>query len=103
MHPYSRGYEPSNPFGYQKTSNPSPPQNHQPTNRGPLIYSSVPDLAGIASFIGNCVYMNFPYDELSILVVNISQPDFVPEIQPQDELSKRAKKRSHKKRMRRKD
>ncbi|MFS7912204.1 hypothetical protein Hanom_Chr02g00127161 [Helianthus anomalus] len=86
MHPYNRGYNPTNPFGYQETPNPSPPQNHQPTNRpsGPLIYSPVPDLAGIASSIGNCVYTNFPYDESSIPVVNLSQPDSVPETQPQD-------------------
>ncbi|MFS7949197.1 hypothetical protein Hanom_Chr06g00568761 [Helianthus anomalus] len=84
MHPFNRGYDPNNPFGYQENPNPSPSQNRQPTNRGHpqvLVYSPYPELAGIASYIGNCVFMNFPYDKSSIPVVNLSQPDFVPETQ----------------------
>ncbi|MFS7900909.1 hypothetical protein Hanom_Chr00s150663g01821881 [Helianthus anomalus] len=87
MHPFNRGYESHNPFGYQEIPNPSPPQNRQPTNRGHpqgLVYSLCLELAEIASYIGNCVFTNFPYDESSIPIVNLSQPNSVPETQPQD-------------------
>ncbi|MFS8002264.1 hypothetical protein Hanom_Chr13g01200061 [Helianthus anomalus] len=86
MHPFNRGYDPTNPFGYQEPPNPSPPQNCQPANRpsDPFIYSPLPDLAAAASYIGNRVYTNFPYDESSIPVINLSQPDLVPETQLQD-------------------
>ncbi|MFS7953082.1 hypothetical protein Hanom_Chr07g00614431 [Helianthus anomalus] len=64
-----------------------------------LVYSLCPDLAGFASYLGNCAFTNFPYDDSSI-PVNRSQPDSIPETQPQDvggSSSKPAKKRSHKK------
>ncbi|MFS7924175.1 hypothetical protein Hanom_Chr03g00269551 [Helianthus anomalus] len=102
MYPFNRNNDPTNPFRYQESPNPSPPQNRQPTNRGHpqgLVYSPCPDLAGFASYIGYRVFTNFPYDDSSI-PVNISQPDSVPETQPQDvggSSSKSAKKRSHKK------
>ncbi|MFS7911698.1 hypothetical protein Hanom_Chr02g00121121 [Helianthus anomalus] len=107
MHSFNCGYDSTNPFGYQETPNSSPPQNRQPTNRpsSPFIYSSLPDLVAAVSYIGNRVCTNFPYGESSIPVINLSQPDSVPETQPQDvsgSSSKPAKKRSHKKWMRRK-
>ncbi|MFS7939296.1 hypothetical protein Hanom_Chr05g00450061 [Helianthus anomalus] len=103
MHPYNRGFDPNNPFGYQENPNPSLPPNrpshHQqiPITRGHpqqpqqgLVYSPYPDLLGIASYIGNRVYTNFPYDDSSIpmsqqqIPVTLSQPESVPETQPQD-------------------
>ncbi|MFS7994764.1 hypothetical protein Hanom_Chr12g01109891 [Helianthus anomalus] len=102
MHPFNDGYDPTNLFGYQEPSNPSPPQNRQPTNRpsASFIYSPLPDLAAAGSYIGNRVYTNFPYGESSIPVISLSQPDSVPETQTQDvsgSSSKPAKKGSHNK------
>ncbi|MFS7964359.1 hypothetical protein Hanom_Chr08g00749341 [Helianthus anomalus] len=85
MHPFNRGYDPNNPFGYQENPNPSPPQNRPPPNptqipltRGHpqqpphgLVYSLCPDLARITSYLENRVYTNFPYDDSSI-PVNLS-------------------------------
>ncbi|MFS8006209.1 hypothetical protein Hanom_Chr14g01246541 [Helianthus anomalus] len=94
---------------HQENLNPSPPQNRQPTNptqipliRGHphgLVYSPCPDLAGFASYLGNHVFTNIPYNDSSI-PVNLSQPDSVPETQPQDvggSSSKPAKKKSQEK------
>ncbi|MFS8008739.1 hypothetical protein Hanom_Chr14g01276331 [Helianthus anomalus] len=100
MHPYNRGY---NPFGYQENPNTSPPPNCPPhhqqipiTHGHPQqpqhgkIFSPCLDLAGIALYIGNRVYTNFPYDDSSIpmsqqqIPVTLSQPESVPETQPQD-------------------
>ncbi|MFS8005505.1 hypothetical protein Hanom_Chr13g01238121 [Helianthus anomalus] len=71
----------------------------QQSPRG-LVYSSLcPVLAAIASYIGNRVYTNFPYDDSSI-PVSLSQPESVPETHLQDvggSSSKNGKKRSHKK------
>ncbi|KAJ0434067.1 hypothetical protein HanIR_Chr17g0877251 [Helianthus annuus] len=108
MHPFNRSYDPNNPFGYQENPNPSTPPNptqipitHSHPQQPPhsLVYSPCPDLAGIASYLGNRVYTNFPYDDSSI-PVNLSQPDYMPETQTQDvggSSSKPAKKRSHEK------
>ncbi|MFS7939917.1 hypothetical protein Hanom_Chr05g00457531 [Helianthus anomalus] len=115
MHPFNRNLDPTNSFGYRESPNPSPPQNRQPPNptqipltRGHphgLLYSRCPDLAGFASYRGNRVFTDFPYDDSSI-PTNLSQPDSVPETQPQDvgdSSSKPAKKKkSQKKQMKRK-
>ncbi|MFS7962273.1 hypothetical protein Hanom_Chr08g00724711 [Helianthus anomalus] len=114
MHSFNRNYNPTNPFGYQENPNPSPPQNRQPTNptqipltRGHphgLVYSPFSGVAGFASYLGNWVFTNFPYDDSSI-PDNLSQPDSIPETQPQDvggSSSKPAKKSHKKKRMKRK-
>ncbi|MFS8029183.1 hypothetical protein Hanom_Chr16g01519381 [Helianthus anomalus] len=97
MYPFNRNDDLNNPFGYQENPNPSLPPNRPPPNptqipitRGHpqqqphgLLYSPCPDLAGIASYIGNRVYTNFPYDDSSI-PVSLSQPESVSETQPQD-------------------
>ncbi|KAF5761640.1 hypothetical protein HanXRQr2_Chr16g0767441 [Helianthus annuus] len=111
MYPYNRRFDPSNPYGFQE-NNPSPPPT-RPVARPFFIHSSMPDMAGYASYIGNRVFTNFPHTEdsiptrfsqspidLSPTSIDLSQNESVPDTQPPKEgpsASKPIKKRSHKK------
>ncbi|KAJ0694013.1 hypothetical protein HanPI659440_Chr15g0603961 [Helianthus annuus] len=113
MHPHNRGYDPNNPWAFQE--NPSPPPN-RPMPRPFLIHSSMPDMAGYASSLGNRLYTNFPHTDdsisspipqtpinLSPTSINLSQNETVPETQPPNDgpsASKPIKKRSYKKKNR---
>ncbi|XP_035837210.1 uncharacterized protein LOC110893181 [Helianthus annuus] len=78
-----------------------------------LIHSSMPQEASYASYLGNCLFTNFPHTEdsiptpftqtpinLSPTSIDLSQNETVPETQPPNDgpsASKPIKKRSHKK------
>ncbi|KAJ0616080.1 hypothetical protein HanIR_Chr02g0086551 [Helianthus annuus] len=103
MNPHNRGFDPNNPWAFQE--NPSLPPN-RPMSRQFLIDSTMPDVAGYASYISNRVYTNFPHTDDSIpspfspTSINLSQTKTVPETQPPIDgpsASKPIKKRSHKK------
>ncbi|MFS7962958.1 hypothetical protein Hanom_Chr08g00732591 [Helianthus anomalus] len=65
MHPHNRPFAPNNPYAYQE-NNPSPPPT-RPMARPFFIHSSMPDMAGYASYIGNRVFTNFQQSQHSTL------------------------------------
>ncbi|KAJ0535928.1 putative glutathione transferase [Helianthus annuus] len=111
MHPHNRPFDPNNPYAYQE-NNPSPPPT-RPMARPFFIHSSMPDMAGYASYIGNRVFTNFPHTDdsiptpftqspidLSPTTIDLSQNETVPETQPPNDgpsAPQPIKKRSHKK------
>ncbi|KAJ0834991.1 hypothetical protein HanRHA438_Chr16g0750001 [Helianthus annuus] len=49
MNPHNRGFDPNNPWAFQETPSPASNRPIAPF----LIHSTMPDMAGYASFISN--------------------------------------------------